>query len=147
MKKILLSEKGQTTIWMVMLLPVFILLLGWSVDVGRVLAAKAELYKACDVASHELAKEIDMGVAQKTGRNIFTINISSRASKLVKENIGNLSGGKLISVSAAAYPRVNPRLVVVRARARVPLLFGQLGGLNFSEINCTSWGRIRSVAP
>jgi Flp pilus assembly protein TadG len=147
MKKVLLNEKGQTTIWMVMLLPVFILLLGWSVDVGRILAAKAELYKACDIASHELAKEIDIGIAQNTGRNIFTININSRASKLVRKNIGNLSGGKLISVSATAYPRVNPRLVMVRAKARVPLLFSQLAGLNFSEINCTGLGRIRSVAP
>ncbi len=147
MKKVLLSEEGQTTIWVVMFLPVFILLLGWSVDVGRVLAAKAELYKACDIASHELAKEIDIGIAQNTGRNIFTINISSRASELVRKNIGNLSGGKLISVSATANPQVDPRLVVVRAKARVPLFFSQLAGFNLTEINCTGLGRIRSVAP
>ncbi len=147
MKKVVLSEEGQTTIWVVMFLPVFILLLGWSVDVGRVLAAKAELYKACDIASHELAKEIDIGIAQNTGRNIFTINISSRASELVRKNIGNLSGGKLISVSATANPQVDPRLVVVRAKARVPLFFSQLAGFNLTEINCTGLGRIRSVAP
>ena len=108
------SQQGSTTVLVVALLPVFLLLMGLSIDIGRVLAAKSELYKASDLAVRELARRIDVTEAAASGNQVRYIT-DVYAEDLVEENLDGLAGAALTSVSAAD----NGTYVLVESEAEV----------------------------
>jgi uncharacterized membrane protein len=133
------KDIGSTTVVVVAMLPVVLLLLGLSVDAGRVMAAKAELYKASDVAAREIAEEIDLTEATETGR---AINGSTDADawECVEINLDGLSGAELLDVKV-----LNTEVYVeVESRARVPLLFASLIKKRSTIITVSSIGRMKA---
>lgn len=134
------GERGQATVLIVCVLPIFILLMGWSIDVGRVLAAKTELAKATDIAAQEVAKGIDMNVACSTGEQLNQ-DVGADAGWWVRENLNGLCGGVLESVGTQR----GERYVRVESEARVPLLFCGLIGKRETAIKAHAFGRLRVV--
>ena len=63
------QNKGSVLLIVAILLPVFILLLGFVVDIGRAFLYKEEINKACMVAAEEASKCIDIEAAQEFGIN------------------------------------------------------------------------------
>ncbi|MFH1737243.1 MAG: pilus assembly protein TadG-related protein [Actinomycetota bacterium] len=132
------SQQGSTTVLVVALLPVFLLLMGLSIDIGRVLAAKSELYKASDLAARELARRIDVTEAAASGNQVRHIaNVS--AEDLVEENLDGLAGAALTSVSAVD----NGTYVLVESGAEVPLPFSGIAGRKTVKIKARSAARLK----
>lgn len=134
------DEKGQTTVLIIVLLPVIILLLGWSVDIGRVLAVRAELFKASDIAAQEVAKEIDIREAQLSGRKSWP-EMEVQAEYWVNQNLENLAGGRLTQVNVKS----DERFVYVDTQARIPLIFSVLAGRREAHIRARGIGRLRKI--
>lgn len=134
------NECGSATVLVVMFLPVALLLLGWSVDAGRVMAAKVELYKATDIAAHELAKEIDVREAARTGEQVRH-DLSERARDYVDHNVEGLGGGRVVDVSVEE----SSTYVQVTSSAEVPLFFSYLTGRDLAVIIIRGSGRLRRI--
>ncbi len=132
------DDLGSVTVLVVAMLPVVLLLMGLSIDAGRVMAAKAELYKASDVAAREIAEEIDLLKAAESGSQI---NKSSDADarEWVEKNLDGLCGADLLDVKV-----VNTEVYVeVESRARVPMPFSALINRRSVIIKTTSIGRLK----
>ncbi|MFA5867813.1 MAG: Tad domain-containing protein [Actinomycetota bacterium] len=131
-------QEGSITVLIVAIMPVVLLFMGWSIDAGRVMAAKAELYKASDVAAREVAEEIDLREAAESGsRNNYASD--EDAMEWVEKNLDGLCGAELLDVKV-----VNTEVYVeVESRARVPLLFSALVNKRSMVIRTTSIGRIK----
>lgn len=135
------QENGSVTILVVAMLPVLLLFMGWSIDVGRVLAAKTELYKAGDIAARKMAKRIDM--EQASARGVQERELSDElALELVEVNLDGLAGGTIIDV-AAVEQGAN---VEITASAEIPLLFCGIIGRKSQTITATGMGRIKTLA-
>jgi uncharacterized membrane protein len=133
------NESGSVTVLIVAFLPVVLLLMGWSIDVGRVLAAKTELYKAGDIAAREMAYRIDMQAATTDGTQNRVLD-DTAARVVVEANLDGLDGGALDSVSI----RDNGANVEVTCKAKIPLLFCGLIGRTSETISATGMGRIKT---
>ncbi|MBA7600333.1 hypothetical protein ES703_07383 [subsurface metagenome] len=68
------------------LMPIFILLLGFVVDIGRAFLYKEEINKACMVAAEEASKCIDIEVAQNSGVNRLEDNCLDIISQYFYKN-------------------------------------------------------------
>jgi hypothetical protein len=124
----------------VVFLPIFILLMGWSIDIGRILAARAELGKATDIAAREVAKEIDMTRATISGKQ-ERIDLSSSAEGWIKSNLQGLNGGTIDNVTLEQ----DEKYIYIEAEATVPLLFSALTGKTRTTIKATGIGRLRTL--
>lgn len=137
---VLRGERGQGTVLIVAFLPIFILLMGWSVDIGRVLAAKTELAKATDIAAQEVAKEIDLSAAAATGEQKHVFATES-AQYWVCENLHGLNGGRLTRTSVEQ----DLKYIYVGSEAEVPLFFSALTGKTSTSIKARAIGRLRTI--
>lgn len=134
------EERGQVTVLVVCFLPVFILLMGWSIDIGRVLAAKTELAKATDITAQEVAKEIDLNTASVTGEQSYIIANES-AEYWLRKNLHGLNGGKLTHVRIEQ----DSKYIYVKSEAEVPLFFSALTGKTSTSIKAQAIGRLRVI--
>ena len=132
------DSRGSVTVLIVAVLPVLLLLMGWSIDVGRVLAVKTELYKAGDIAAREMAKRIDMEAASADGRQERELS-EAKARELVENNLDGLSGAKLTDVQVIE-SGVN---IKISCAAEVPLLFCGIIGRKSEKVSATGLGRIK----
>lgn len=138
LKQLTRDEEGSTTVLVVAFLPIVLLLMGLSIDAGRVLAAKAELYKACDVAARKIAEEIDVRDATETGKGV-NVSTDEDARIWVEKNLNGLCGGELLGVKV-----VNTEVYVeVESRAEVPLSFSGLTNRRFSIVKVKGIGRLQ----
>jgi hypothetical protein len=131
-------ERGSTTVLVVAMLPVVLLLMGLSIDAGRIMAAKSELYKASDVAARKIAEEIDMREASETGQKA-SVATDDDAREWVEKNLDGLSGGRLLDVNVVN----NEAFVEVDSCAEIPLLFSGLISRRSTVVEVSSIGRLK----
>lgn len=146
MRPLFRKENGQVTVLIIYMFPIFILFVGWSLDIGRILAAKGELYKACDIAAHEVAKEVNNDIANSGGQTYLLPERQTSAAWWVQQNISGLCGGTLTGVMISGDKSVNPRVITVEATADIPMLFIQMIGIRHTTIKCTGKGRTRGFS-
>lgn len=131
-------QNGSITVLVVAVLPVVLLLMGLSIDAGRVMAAKVELYKASDVAAREIAEEIDLREASETGRGTSSTT-EEDAREWVEKNLDGMCGAEVLDVKV-----VNTEVYVeVESQASVPLLFSVLINRHSIIIRTASIGRLK----
>lgn len=140
------QEKGQVFIWLAVALPVFLVMAGWALDMGRALVFKAELTKACDIAASEVAKQISLEEAERTGSTKMVEDLSGRINAHIGANISATYGATItkIEYSISGGPG-DPRYIHVQATARIPLLFMKVLGVHEGTVHAQGWGRIRGL--
>jgi Flp pilus assembly protein TadG len=134
------GQSGSVTVLIVAFLPVLILVMGWSIDTARVLTAKVELYKATDLAAREVAREIDLKRAAKTGEQYRT-ELDVKAREQVLKNLDGLVSGKVMEIDA--YESASS--IRVTSSAEIPLVFSGLAGKERTTITVTGIGRLMMV--
>ncbi len=132
------AETGSVTIMVVAFLPVLLLMLGLSIDVGRILASKAELYKACDIAARETARRIDVVEASATGNQKRDVAIDE-VEVFIKKNLNTARGMHVVGVTVIS----TKTHVMVTCRAEVPLLFSGLINRPMSTVTVTGMARVK----
>lgn len=142
----MMQEKGQIFIWLAVALPVFLVMAGWALDMGRALVFKAELTKACDVAASEVAKRISLEEAERTGNTKIVEDLSGRINAHIGANISATYGATItkIEYSISGGPG-DPRYIHVQVTARIPLLFMKVFNVQEGTVHAQGWGRIRGL--
>ncbi|MBC7333597.1 MAG: hypothetical protein H5T85_03925 [Actinobacteria bacterium] len=139
-------ERGAVLIVVTLLLPVFVLLMGMVVDIGRALAYKAELNKACMIAAEEASKSIDIRVAQVLGIN----RLSEDYSTVIKEYFTRNYQNKDYAIINYVRYRViggtdNPKYIEVYCEAKLGSFFLKTIGIDYIVVHASANGRLRRL--
>ena len=65
-------EKGSALVLIVIVIPIFLLVTGMVIDIGRAFIIKEELNKACMIAAEEASKCINIDIAEEYGINTLS---------------------------------------------------------------------------
>ena len=141
-----IEEKGSVFLAVAVLVPILILLLGFTIDIGRAFVYKEELNKACLVASGEAIKFIDIEAAQTEGNNrlsegyahviedFFYSNIADSNDICIKRLQHNITGGS-----------GNPCFIEVICEADINCMFLKIVGIDNIRIHSDGKGRLRRI--
>ena len=138
------NVRGTVLIMMAFLMPVLMILAGMVTDLGRALAFKTELNKACMIAAEEATKQINISIAENEGKTVleqdyekviieyFNNNISPRQSYHISGFDYDVYGGS-----------ENPKFLNVFSEASIDCFFLKIIGINEIKIHSAACGRLK----
>ena len=139
-------DKGSILIIVALLLPVFILLVGFVVDIGRAFLYKEEINKACMIAAEEASKCIDIEAAQELGVNRLADNYSDIIYEYFYKNYDNDTGCTINYLNYNVIENIdNPRYIEVYCEADVSCFFLKIISINDITIRTKANGRLRRI--
>lgn len=140
------KNKGSVLIIVAMLLPVFILLTGFVVDIGRAFLYKEEINKACMIAAEEASKCVDMEAAQTQGINKLEDNYPDIIYEYFYKNYQDSTG---CSINYLDYKVIdsldNPKYIEVYCEADVSCFFLKIISIDNITIHTKANGRLRRI--
>jgi len=140
------SNKGSILIIIALLMPLFILLTGFVVDIGRAFMYKEEINKACMVAAEEASKCIDIDAAQEFGVSRLTEDYSDVISRYFYKNYDNDSGCNINYLSYSVMDNIdNPKYIEVFCEANVECFFLKIISIDNIAIHTMANGRLRKI--
>ncbi|MBL7060728.1 MAG: pilus assembly protein, partial [Actinobacteria bacterium] len=111
-------NKGSVLVIIAVLLPVFILLLGMIVDIGRALTYKEEINKACMIAAEEATKSVDIEAAENLGINVLNENFSDVIYEYFNKNYKDRGYCSINYLNYDIFDSIdNPKYIVVSCEA------------------------------
>jgi uncharacterized membrane protein len=118
-------------VWVAVMLPLFLSIVGLAIDAGSVFAARRELQNVADGAARAGAMQIDIeAYRQSSGENL--VLDQTKARQVAAEYVAN----EPVQVTATIEADGNG--VFVEARREVPTSFLQLVGVTAVEISATA---------
>jgi hypothetical protein len=140
------QNRGSVLIIVAILMPVFILLVGFVVDIGRAFLYKEEINKACMIAAEEASKCIDIESAQEFGINKLADNFPDIIYEYFYKNYKDTTG---CSINYLTYNVVesldNPKYIEVYCEADVPCFFLKIISINSVAVHTKANGRLRRI--
>jgi hypothetical protein len=141
-----LNNNGSVLILIAILLPVFLLLVGFVVDIGRAFLYKEELNKACMIAAEEASKCIDMEAAQALGVNRLADNYPDIIYEYFYKNYKDSGGCKIKNLNYNVIESMdNPKYIEVSCEADVACFFLKIISINDITIHTKAHGRLRRI--
>ena len=140
------SNKGSILIIVALLMPLFIMLAGFVVDIGRAFVYKEEINKACMIAAEEASKFIDIEAAQEFGLNKLEDDYSDIINEYFYRNYNN---GSYCNINYLSYNITdsidNPKYIEVYCEANVNCFFLKLISIDNIAIHTKANGRLRRI--
>lgn len=124
------ARAGQALVWVVLMTPFFLAIVGLAIDGGLVFAARRELQNAADAAARAGAVEIDLDTLRATDGS--SVVLDTRVATTAAA--GYVSGPGIDGASVGA----SPGGITVSVRRAVPLSFLRLVGLDTVTIEATA---------
>ncbi|MGM0366694.1 MAG: TadE/TadG family type IV pilus assembly protein [Actinomycetota bacterium] len=139
-------QRGSVLVTIAVLMPVFILMIGFIIDIGRAFTYKADLNKACMIAAEEAAKCIDMQIAMDEGRTVLDEQFKDVLLQYFGNNIQKSRSLKLNSLDYEIIDSMdNPRFIRVFSEAEINCYFLKAVGIDIIRIHSSANGRIRKI--
>jgi len=139
-------SKGSILVTVVILMPVFILLTGFVVDIGRAFLYKEEINKACMIAAEEASKCIDIEAAQNLGVNRLADNYENIIYEYFYKNYEDSDGCKINYLDYDVIESLdNPKYIEVSCEADVRCFFLKIISINNITIHTRANGRLRRI--
>jgi uncharacterized membrane protein len=156
------SRRGQSILYVILLMPAVLIILSLTVDVGQLQFQRLRLRHALDLATLSGAASVDQTYYARTGqlrldpevamtmtRNYLQRNLVESLGERQAAYIADTAELAVVNVTPASDPFTGIRLdrPSVSARIRVPFrlsLIGFLGGLGRGSMNLTGSAQIRS---
>lgn len=140
------NNKGSTLALIIILIPVFLLIVGMVVDIGRAFVIKEELNKACMIAAEEASKCIDMEIAESSGTN----NLSGEYSNIIDYSFYNNYKDKSYSKINYLDHNIsgsinNPRYIEVLCEVEIDCFFLKLISIDSIKVHSKANGRLRRI--
>jgi hypothetical protein len=140
------NERAGTLIIFAMLLPVFILLTAFVIDIGGSMMLRGELYKACLVSAEEASKAVDMEKSQIDGLNNLRADYENIADYYFNKNflpMGNasLSGWDCMVLNSIE----DPKYILVKAESQYRTFFLKIIGIEKIDVHAQAQGRLRKI--
>jgi Flp pilus assembly protein TadG len=130
------SEPGQLLVWVAVMLPLFLSVVGLAMDAGLVFAARRELQNAADGAARAGAMQIDIDAYRQSSGEKLVLD-QSKALQAAAEYVANEPADMTATIEA------DGEGVLVEARRDVPTSFLQLIGVKTVQISATAPARPR----
>lgn len=122
------AQLGQALVWVAVMLPVFLAIVGLALDGGAVFAARRQTQNIADAAARAGAQQIDITRYRATGEIVLDRPMARYVARQYVEGLGGLD----------ATVEAGDRQVIVRVRRDVPLSFLKLVGLSSTSIGATA---------
>ncbi|MHB1347730.1 MAG: TadE/TadG family type IV pilus assembly protein [Candidatus Humimicrobiaceae bacterium] len=140
------SEKAGTLIISAMLLPVFILLIAFVIDIGGSLMLKEDLYKACLVSAEEGAKVIDMEKSQTCGLNYLSSGYENVVTYYFNKNFFPTDNASLNYLNCTIVNSIeDPKYIIVKAESQYKTFFLKIIGIDQINVHSQAQGRLRKI--
>jgi hypothetical protein len=140
------SNKGSVLIITAMMLPIFILVIGMVVDIGRAMVFKEELNKACMIAAEESSRCIDIESAQNFGINKLAGNYPDIIYEYFNKNYEKKDYASINYLNYNVIENAdNPKYIEVTCEAKVECFFLKIVGINDILVHCRALGRLRRI--
>jgi len=141
-----LNNKGSVLVLIAILLPVFLLLVGFVVDIGRAFLYKEEINKACMIAAEEASKCIDIEAAQSLGVNRLADNYPDIIYEYFYKNYKDSDGCSIKNLSYDVIESTdNPKYIEVSCEADVTCFFLKIISINDITIHTKANGRLKRI--
>ena len=131
------GESGQAIVWVAVMLPFFLSVIGLSADGGTVFTARRELQSAADGAARVAATQVDLRAYRDSdGSRVVLDTARARqvAADYLARQVTEGAQGTGLSVTITA----EPQRVVVRVERDVPLGFMPLAGIKTAHVVVTA---------
>jgi hypothetical protein len=144
--KNLKDEKAGTLIFTAMLLPIFILLTAFVIDIGGSMMLKGDLYKACLISAEEASKAIDMEKSQDDGLNNLSAGYKSVADYYFSNNFLPMGNVSLNSWDCTVLNSIeDPKYILVKAESQYNTFFLKIIGIEKINVHAQAQGRLRKI--
>ena len=134
--RLLTRERGQVIVWVAVMLPLFLSIIGLTIDGGLVFSARRELQNAADSAARAGAMQVDERAYRESGGERVVLDESS-ARRVAAEYLGGTGAGLDASVATES------QRVVVEVSREVPTSFMRLAGISRVRISATAPAELR----
>lgn len=139
-------NKGSTLLIVVILMPIFILIVGFVIDIGRAFLYKEEINKACMIAAEEASKCIDIEAAQELGVNKLTENYPDIIYEYFYKNYKVVDDCTINALDYNVIENIdNPKYIEVYCEADVECLFLKIVSIDNIMIHTKANGRLRRI--
>jgi hypothetical protein len=140
------NEKAGALITSVILLPIFMLLIAFIVDIGGSMILKEELYKACLVAAEEASKSIDMEKSQANGINNLNTDYEAVIEYYFNKNFLPLGNTTLSYLNSTVINSIeDPKYILVKAESQYETFFLKIIGIEKINVHSQAQGRLRKI--
>ena len=144
--KKLKNEKAGTLIISAMLLPVFIMLIAFIIDIGGSMMLKEDLYKACLVSAEEASKAIDMEEAQINGANNLRTDYKTIVDYYFNKNFLPMGNASLNNLDCIVVNSIeDPKYILVKAESQYETFFLKIIGIEKINVHSQAQGRLRKI--
>ncbi len=144
--KKLKNEEAGTLITSAMLLPIFILLIAFIVDIGGALMLKENLYKACLISAEEASKAIDMEKSQIDGLNNLNADYENIVNYYFSKNFLTIGNASLNFLDCTVVNSIeDPKYILVKAESQYKTFFLKTIGIEKINVHSQAQGRLRKI--
>jgi Flp pilus assembly protein TadG len=125
------GERGQVIVWVAVMLPLFLSIVGLAIDGGTVFDARRELQNVADSAARAGAMQIDQGVYRQSSGATVVLDIPA-ARQAAAAYLSSQGQGFAATID------VEPKRVVVQVSRNVTTSFLRLVGIRDVRITASS---------
>ncbi|MFN8472785.1 MAG: pilus assembly protein TadG-related protein [Anaerolineae bacterium] len=131
------EDAGQAIVWVAVMLPLFLAIVGLTIDGGIVFSARRELQNVADSAARAGAMQIDQRVYRESAGQQVVLDAGA-AQDVALAYVAGQQGALSAGVS------VEPRGVIVQVERDVPTSFLRLVGIQSAHVTATAAAQARS---
>lgn len=140
------NEKAASLILMAILMPVFIMLIAFVIDIGGSIMLKEELYKACLISAEEASKIIDLDKAQTEGLNNLGSSFEDIINDYFKKNFKPMKNSSLNNLNYKVADSIeNPKYILVTGEANYKTFFLKFIGIENINVHSQAQGRLKRI--
>ena len=140
------NNSGSVIILIAMLLPIFLLIIGMVVDIGRAFICREEINKACMIAAEESSKSINIEIAQNHGSNVLSDDYADRVYYFFYNNYTEKPNSRINYLSYYVLDNLtNPKYIEVSCEAEIDCFFLKLISIENIKVHSKANGRLRRI--
>lgn len=130
------GQDGQAIVWVAVMLPLFLAVIGLAIDAGIVFSARRELQNAADGAARAGAMQVDESLYRASSGATVVLD-QAAARQVAAEYLASQN------MTLAATIGTEPQRVVVVVSRQVPTSFLGLVGVDAVQVSATAPAEVR----
>jgi len=140
------NNSGSAIVFVAILLPILLLIIGMVVDIGRAFICREELNKACLIAAEESSKSINIEIAQNYGSNTLSGDYSDKVYYFFYNNYAEKPNTRINYLNYSVLDDfTNPKYIEVSSEAEVDCYFLKLISIENIKVHSRANGRLRRI--
>ena len=140
------KESGSALVLMILMIPLFLLIVGFVIDIGRAFVIKEELNKACLIAAEEASKYIDIDIAEEFGNNTLSAGYQDLIKEYFYYNFSERDNFQLNYIDHSIYGGIdNPKYIEINCEGEVDCFFLKVISIQKIRVHSTALGRLRRI--